>query len=46
MKLLTFLGMGVAASYCYKNMQNGKQSLSKPNFDESVKKFVLQQFTA
>ena len=43
MKLLTLVGMGVAASYCYKTMKNGKLALSKPDFDESVKRFVLQE---
>ena len=46
MKLLTLVGMGVAASFCYKTMKNGKLALSKPDFDESVKRFVLQEFAA
>ncbi|ENW24320.1 hypothetical protein F925_02020 [Acinetobacter lwoffii NCTC 5866 = CIP 64.10 = NIPH 512] len=46
MKLLTLFGVGVAASYCYKSMKNGKLTLSRPNFDESVKRFVLQEFAA
>lgn len=46
MKLLTLVGVGVAASYCYKTMKNGKLALSKPDFDESVKQFVLKEFAA
>jgi hypothetical protein len=46
MRLLTLVGMGVVASYCYKTMKNGKLALLKPDFDESVKQFVLKEFAA
>ncbi|MEM9994714.1 MAG: hypothetical protein AAGE79_11360 [Acinetobacter pittii] len=46
MKLLALIGVGVAASYWYKNISNGKPTLRKPNFDEIVKKIVLADFKA
>jgi len=44
MKLLALVSMGVAASYWYKTIKNGKLTLLKPNFDEIVKNFVLAEF--
>ncbi|CAI3111019.1 MULTISPECIES: hypothetical protein [Acinetobacter] len=46
MKLLALVSMGVAASYWYQTIKNGKPTLQKPNFDEIVKKFVLAEFKA
>ncbi|KUM11219.1 hypothetical protein [Acinetobacter calcoaceticus] len=46
MKLLALVSMGVAASYWYQTIKNGKPTLRKPNFDEIVKKFVLAEFKA
>ncbi|MDP9802213.1 hypothetical protein [Acinetobacter calcoaceticus] len=46
MKLLALISMGVAASYWYKTIKNGKLTLLKPNFDEIVKKIVLADFKA
>ncbi|CAI3127712.1 hypothetical protein MWMV8_MWMV8_00731 [Acinetobacter calcoaceticus] len=46
MKLLALVSMGVAASYWYQTIKNGKPTLRKPNFDEIVNKFVLAEFKA
>ncbi|WP_442768719.1 hypothetical protein [Acinetobacter bohemicus] len=37
MKLLTLIGAGVAAGYCYKKMKNKKQNSTKSQLDESIK---------
>ena len=37
MKLLTLIGAGVAAGYCYKKMKNKKQNSIKSQLDESIK---------
>lgn len=37
MKLLTLIGAGVAAGYCYTKMKNKKQNSTKSQLDESIK---------
>lgn len=41
MKLLTLIGVGVAAGYCYKKMKNKKQNSTKSQLDESIKNSLL-----
>ncbi len=36
MKLLTLIGAGVAAGYCYKRMKNKKKNSKKSQLDESI----------
>lgn len=43
MKLLTLVGVSVAASCCYKAVKN-KTALTKSNFDEIIKQSVLRDF--
>lgn len=46
MKLLTLLGVGVVASCCYQVIKNNQPILANPDFDETVKRFLLKEFSA
>lgn len=41
MKLLTLIGAGVAAGYCYKKMKNKKQNPKNSPLDESFKSALI-----